>query len=322
MFEKFRPKQTRAIVGVNFDEYTDEFLESVAGFARATQFKITLVHVWESKDYYAPLSTSPYLGFRSALYEVEREDLEKRLGQMAEKLSGVEVTAKVVAGHPPERLQAEAIAEDASLIILGANRGRYNLMPSMFSTALELAAQSPKSVMVIPPGSREHWNDHPWRLLVADDLQDHSWAAIHAAGEFCTHAKGFAFHHFHAHKVAKTTMRQAAGKILEAMTQGRIPFDDTFSEETYLKTIEGDIREKLAKRLGAIKSILEASGSRYHEHIKYGDIKECMDEVICDIDPHMIILGRHEALHRKPFTLGKMPFYTMLYSEIPLLIAV
>lgn len=321
MFSKFRPG-ARAIVGINFDEHTDEFIEAVVGFAKAAEFKITLVHAWENRNHYTPISAMPYMDFSNVLFESELKALEEKMAKVLPKFSGLDVTSEIKPGLAPQLLEAEAISSNASLIILGAHRSRYSMLPNMFSTALELTASSPVSTMVIPTGCKNHWLSDSWKLLVADDLRHHSWPAIHLAGDICTNAKGFEFHHFHAHQMSKEEIKETAESIMELMATENLEFDQTFNQETYLAEIQTGIETDMKGRMGAIKNILENTGGRYHEHIRFGKVQGCLEEAIKEVAPHIIVLGRHEAFHRKPFGLGKLPFYALLTSETPVIIAV
>jgi nucleotide-binding universal stress UspA family protein len=322
MNNKFLSSVTKVVVGINFDEFTDEFVESVEGFARATKSKLTLVHVWEPHNYYTPLSTAPYTNLGSVMFESEKEDLEKRMERLVPRFKDLLVTTKVMSGYPPQILEAEAVSSDADLVVIGANKGRYSMFPNMLSTALELSSSSPKSTMIIPPGTKSHWNEGPWRVLVADDLEEHSQPAIHMGNALCGKTDSFEFHHFHAHRVGKKMLRETADRILSFMSQKRIPFDEQFSQDNYLNQIQTEIENKMSERMGDGEIELTNLGGRYHSHIRYGKVKDSMEEVINEVFPHMIILGRHEAFHRKPFGIGKLPFHALAHSEIPIIIAV
>jgi hypothetical protein len=62
--------------------------------------------------------------------------------------------------------------------------------------------------------------------------------------------------------------------------------------------------------------------SVYQEHVGYGQVKDCLQNVVNEIDPHVIVLGRHQSIHRKPLGIGKLPLNSIIYSEIPVIIAV
>ena len=242
--------------------------------------------------------------------------------KLVEKFPGLDVETEVFSGDPATTLKIEADKKDAALIIIGARESSYRGMPRAFSTALELGSSSRVSTMIIPPGTVNHWNNIPWKILVADDFDRHSWPALHLASDLCLHSNSFEFHYFHAHRVGKQILRRSAQKILEAMTLGKIPYNEEFGPEFYMSKVQSQLQGSMKERMGALQGILKSTGGRYHEHILYGPVKDCMDDVVMEVDPHLIVLGRHEAIHQRPFALGQLPLHTMLKAEVPIIIAV
>ena len=220
-----------AIVGVQFDEHLDEFISSVADYAKAFQAKVTLLHVWEPKLHHAPISTIPDLGFREALFDIDKEALEKRLTDLAKRFPEGHVATKVGIGSPSEVLKAEAISSGSDMIVIGAHHKRYHLMPKMISTALSLATGSATPILVIPPKSTFKAKGNAYRILVADDLEEHSTPALTLGRQLYEKSGPAELHHFYAQKMTRSMIKEAADKILQAMNTGTIPLDKDFDAD-------------------------------------------------------------------------------------------
>jgi hypothetical protein len=105
------------------------------------------------------------------------------------------------------------------------------------------------------------------------------------------------------------------------MSMGRIPFDESFSSTILADQTKAYIEQKMAARLGDAQLLVEENGGSYSAKVYFGEVTEQLARCVDEIKPDVVIFGRHELVHRKPFGIGKLPFYSMLNVGTPLIVA-
>jgi nucleotide-binding universal stress UspA family protein len=226
----------------------------------------------------------------------------------------------VVFGRVPSAVVADAIASNSSLIVAAAGQIEGRTFPHGYSTSIGLMAASTLPVMVVP----NHWNhlhnyDH-LKVLVADDLTDHSRGAISLACEFAANFPGSEVMHLHICKSSTADIKNWGDEILAAMTKGTVPMDEGFNQEKFLAKVGKSYKDTLESRLGTAKLLIEQSGA-YKPAVAYGDPFAEFGKAVDKFNPDIVVFGRHEFFHARPFGIGKMPFHAMLGLNRPVVIS-
>jgi hypothetical protein len=325
MYDNFRNKNRNIVIATKLDKIGEDLITYSQHLFRNSLIPFRLVHAIEPK--FVPGVIAGYPGdFVGAKLAKEWEDTSYTAA--VEKLSALgkqvlperECTHSVVFGRIPSAIVAEAISSNASLIVAAAGQMADKSFPYGYSTSLGLMAGSTLPVMIVP----NHWNRlHNYdrlRILVADDLTDHSRSAINIGCEFANAFSGSELMHLHICKSSHEDIKKWGEQILESMTTGTIPMDDNFRKDNFLDKVGSFYRQSLESRIGSAKMMIEQTGT-YHPSVLYGDPFTQFSYAVGKFNPDLVIFGRHEFVHARPLGIGKMPFHAMLALNRTIVIA-
>jgi nucleotide-binding universal stress UspA family protein len=328
MYDSFKPGRCKLDIGIKFGASTVEGLLIFAKqFADYFQSPVRLTNVVEPAQETPWVSGLPGEAVIASLgweaMESRRQDGEERLKEIARDFNLKNAEYNVVLGQPSQVLEADAVASSSQLIMVSAAKLNVaqKFLPDGFSTALSLLGSSSVPVVVVPEGVQVFKKAGPLKVLVADDLQDHSLDALHQ-GISMVHGVGPAeLHHVHICEASEKELAGMANKVLDLMNRGDIPIDKNFSIDSFAGRVEENTKANLSKRLGAASLLFADKEDSYHQHVYFGDASEAFSKVVAEIDPDIVIFGRHQLIHRKPWGLGKMPFSAMLSLHKPIMVA-
>lgn len=319
MYAQIVPGESWAVVGVQFDKNLDQFLAEVGHFAKASKLKLKLIYAWEPWSAYSPVIPDLMTGYSTMLYRMEHAGFLEKLNALKDKLKGIEVDTKVLSGRAPEVLMAEATAQEAAMIIVGADAEPDAFGIRHFSTASSLTNQSTTPVLVIPSGSKISASEP--KVLVADDLNEHSLPGLYFASQLAMGASQYQLIHFYAHDEDESALEQTGKAMLEAMTAGTLPFDADIKELGLKEVVKKRVGEKMDHRLGTVKGLLTASGGQYTRRVEFGDASQALITAFKELKPTILVMGRHKTFHFKPFGFGRVPLENLLEQRIPVVVA-
>jgi len=171
---------TTILIGVNDSESSEDAVALGRGLAEATTGPVVVACAFPYSD--AP-SRAANLTYRDAL----KTDALRTAGRMSELLSNVPAdrirTVVIANPSPAHALHDVAVAEHASIVVLGSTHtGRAGrVMPG--STAERLLHGAPCAVAVVPEGYREHSHPGINHIGVAYNGSAEAKAAVAAAAE-------------------------------------------------------------------------------------------------------------------------------------------
>lgn len=326
MFESFKKGHLKFLVGVCFDNRNENLLSYAIRMAEKTGAKLRLTHVvgpgaefsWVSSVY----GGSVYQPLAKEIQEQRFKESYEQLMDLAGKVKGLgSVETNIAMGTPPEVLDADAVASGASLILVGTRINRAKFLPKGFSTSLSLMTHASRPVMTVPDDVRPVRGAGNLRILYADDLTDHSRDALTVGFEMAYGLENTDFYHLHVCEVEEEDLRETQEKMSEMMVMERIPYDENISKSDPIGKARSKIKEKMDQRLGGVKFLLQAAGCNYFQKVHFGDVQEQLHKAVEEIDPDLLVFGKHSFLHRKPFGIGKLPFAAMLSQNRPIVIA-
>jgi nucleotide-binding universal stress UspA family protein len=178
-----------------------------------------------------------------------------------------------------------------------------------------LMARTEVPVLVVPDTRK---NTHPpngmIRFLIADDLAPSSLPAIKVVTDLV--ALGIRGDVLHLH-VAPTP---SAGHTADVDRSWEIWPGISIEDRLY-----NDHHEHLLDRLHAraepLRSKLMARRGRYAAELWQGNVREEISRAAAIHQPDLTVFGRHHFLKRQPFSLGQMPFQSMLGLDSAVLVA-
>jgi nucleotide-binding universal stress UspA family protein len=328
MYESFKHPKAKILIGVQFDDKLPALLTYAKHFAKLFKARLRLTHVSDVFNAYpwSQLYPSGYVSptLIKAMEEQAEEEAQNKMRQVVNEHFAndpVQPETQCLTGLVADSLDADARLSRSSLVMVAVKERSYKLMPRGFSTVLSLMAHSKVPVMVIPAEAKPPQEGTPLKLLFCDDLKPHSQAGIGLALDIIAGISYGELHHVHFHEKDQSDVEAMAQDIQQMMSMGRIPFDDKFSSAKLVDQIKAYIEQKMLGRLGDAKLIVEENGGTYFNRIYFGDVADQLTRCIEEVNPDLVIFGRHELVHRKPLGIGKLPFYAMLNVGKPIIVA-
>jgi nucleotide-binding universal stress UspA family protein len=134
----------RIVVGVDQSPSSHAALRWALGHARLTGLPLLIVHAWRSVPY-------PYVSpdlVRDAAEEAAQQVLDDALRECERDRIGVDVSARLVQGHPARVLAA--LGRASTMVVVGAG-GHGELAGLLLgSVGLHLVSHAPVPVVVVP----------------------------------------------------------------------------------------------------------------------------------------------------------------------------
>jgi hypothetical protein len=206
----------------------------------------------------------------------------------------ISVSSRVACGHLPEQIGTEALAVGSCLLLVGVDFARVRALPRRQSTALALLSSSPVPVTALDGRRPAAFAGGGRRILLADDLGLHSEAAVDFAFSLGAALGGTEVRHVHVARNSEGSNRPEMEAALLAIMEDRA-------------TAGG-------------RDYLEAAGGRYQPEVRPGDVAAGLDAAAAAAEPEVIVFGRHHAYYTDPFSIGHLPFRSMLALERPIIV--
>jgi len=328
MFDRFKGKDRRLVVGLEFNESSAALLANAASLAERTGMGLHLVHAVEfSHLVYSSAYPAGYAAAKLALmneehlHEVAKEKLAEYVSSLGRDLP---VAVSVLSGNAAEVLQAQASAHGASAIVCGFTGTPRKYRPLGLSTVLSLMGHSRVPVLVLPTNNPlpDFARDRELTITVADDLREASAEALTTACELAANLGHSRLVHLHVHGQTPREIEEWAGRIVESLIIHELEPEATMGKRDPVAETTQNIESQLIHRLGFMKNLLEAEpGCRYRTDIRYGVVTEQLHHAVEEQHTDILVFGKHRLLHKRPFTIGRVPFYAMLNMNRPVMVA-
>ncbi|NRA65385.1 MAG: universal stress protein [Pseudobacteriovorax sp.] len=313
---------SKVIVGIP-QRPTAPFVESALTLAEKLKKQISFVHAiepWQSTFTVYP--GEPYAINVFELQERERIDSVRKdlLEQLEPYQKKVNFDVQVRLGRPADVLIGEATSQGASYIISAVNELSHKFVPTGFSTALSLLADTPIPTIILPKsfefkGDKEHVN-----ILVNDDLASNHHSLLASCIDLSKHYKSSEIVHYHCFPRTKEQLESWAKDHEQVVLANDLERHDALDPSGIISETEVQVKEALNARISNISSkVFERYRISYDLRVDFGDYRELLAQVNEMVDPDFLVFGRHHFIKTKPFAIGKMPFYAMLNFGRPIL---
>lgn len=312
-----------AVVCVGFDAETPSLKAAAFSLARRTGVALRFVHVIEANAGASYVLDTPLYGVSAILIQEAMDELRKeREKSMRELLADippeVEVESALLTGDAPGSIIYDAEAHGASLIMTACSLDHYSkFIPKGFSVALRLMAEAPLPVLVSSRAYKLDFLKPRMNLLVADDLQPSTEEAVRKTFELANHLTPCRIRQVHVHgdirDMLHSTWLDMKKKHPALQKAGESPEDVLKAE------FEGRVAA-LQNRGGHYRSLAIARGITAEVDVCVGKVADNLNIAIEDVDPDLVVFGRHRALKAKPYLIGRMGYRTMLEAKRPVLV--
>jgi nucleotide-binding universal stress UspA family protein len=301
-------------------------LLKIAGvLSRTLGSPLHLVSVWETKllDMARAFQRLPEVDWkdlklevltqniRNGIHESCREQLDKLF---LEAEHDGDVTRRVVsAKYPAQGLLSEAETVRASLILLGAGTKADNFFTQGFSTVLTAMADARVPVLVVGPQCDRDFSKGGLRILLADDLRETTAQTMTTAAEWILKLNPSELLHLHVEELGLDRVRQVLGA---ATAELRSTVENDKLSADLMRALDVSLRERLQARLPDVRRMIEDRGGQLRTEVRRcafvsDEIQRAADE----FDADLIIFGRHQKVHQRPYMIGRVTYQAMLSQK-------
>lgn len=313
MADQFKGAHQNVVVGLSFDQHSDQLFQRALSLCRRTGMGLRLVHA------VPPLSPRPlYLPAEAEACTTGDHQAEPRNAALAEAQAKVERIVAQAGGGVSCRgnvieaqtasaaIAADAAANGGALIMVGAAPDPHRFVPTGISTALTLMASAPVPVLAVRHDCPLFLAKDTFRIVIADDLATKSDATARAAISLGAALRRAELIHLH---VIDFTF----DNLIRRLEDQRCPGTGTRQKSAELWTImEHSVHDALRARSHGQSALVEFTGGRYETRVLSGNPRAEIANAFACIAPDIVVFGRHHRLHRRPFGIGHIPFSAML----------
>lgn len=307
-------------VGVKFDEASRQAIRIAEQYCRRTNSEMRLVHICENlvSSNLATFAGNSLISIPDGVLQMVqdniREEAEGKLLEIAKTIkSPVNVTTSVlcgVPGTPAELIEAHALTNQCSMIIVVASPGSYRFVPEGFSCALSLMSRSKLPVMVVSTKLVRDIGGSRLRLVIADDLREQSAAAVIGGCELANRLKDTDIDHLHVNGVDLEAIKATFNS---AMAFSHTHLDPAVSAQDVYDLLINLLKTKLEARLPSENLKLVTNAGKYRASVvTNASVTDCLEAQIEGSHANIVVFGRHKSFHAKPFGIGQMPYRAML----------
>jgi nucleotide-binding universal stress UspA family protein len=305
MTQQTRARQAAGVVtaAVAFDRTLDPVLAQSVQLAQRLGAKLRLVHVCDpwTRSYLVPAVDAAPEELVQAIRADAMRQARQRLDGVRRRLpKTLEIETEVLTGELVSAL-CEATAKRSgfpSILVVGSDAARRANVGQ--STAVSLISDVEIPVMVVGddlPAPTET----AWAVLVADDVDETSTAALDWGFALAASRSGGGLVHVHVENLQK------------AAETG------TLSAET-LVDATAETERRLVERAGARAAKLETAGGWYQAVATHGPVPDELERTARAWSAAVAVYGRHKVFHRRAMIAGHVPYKAMLSQGLPVIV--
>ncbi len=325
MLNKFIKDHIKICVAVQFDDTGRHALKIAEQYCHRTGASLHVVHICEnlftnglvSLGMMAPISMEMLQAAQENLQDAARTKMVEIVNLVKHP---IEISTKIFGGSlaaPADMIEAEALATDCAMIIVGARSDSHRFIPRGFSCALSLMSRSKLPVMVVNTKQTVDLNAERLHLLIADDLKEHSIAAVKGGFHLACAMKNTDIKHVHINAVTMEAI-QASCDTAFATSHAQSPLIS--AKDIYVSLID-QLEKKLEVRTTGMNKSLGTSSGHYNSSVVTDhSVTSCLEKFVEQKHIHLLVFGRHQTLYHKPFVVGQMPYYAMLNLSCPIIV--
>ena len=306
------------VVGLLLQGDEEAFLKSCSTLAERLEAPLELVHVlempqtgWAAPDFIV----NPFFGYERALNEMDETLARQKLEAIAQRLSTRHpVRVHVLRDCPSAALCTIATELRAGLIVCGIKAPVSEGMFRGMSTAFALASHADTAVLILP---RQTFFDFssPHRLLIADNLEIEGRFALENALRLAEDLASPAIYHVHIHKRGRQEIAGMLTHVVDEMKRSQLVGPPQLNPELYIELLSQRIRDDLIYRFHNSEGA-QRLGAVYEPRVAFGDAADELRVLIEQTHAGLLVFGRHHLIHRRGFSIGKMPYAAMIKQNV------
>lgn len=335
---RLKTQRQAIVVGLDWTQPCDAFVRSCISLARQLRAPVELVHAVtatspsSSFDLMGPADViiNPYYGYEKALAELEEAEAQRKLKEIEARFPApLEVRSHVIRDTPAQALLTIAQEVRAGLIVCGlAAKTPHNTFHGV-STAFSLATHGDSPLMLLPLSVSIDFQS-PLGMLIADNLEVEGRFALENALRLAEDLASSSIFHVHVHSRKVEEIKAFAAKVQAAEASGQLsspqppmagagPGTAALSGPHYLEQIQQRITDDLVYRFHNSEGAQQLAAT-YEAKIAFGDHAEELQKVCAETGARIMVFGRHLLIHRRSFSLGKLPSQAVLQENAAIVV--
>ena len=324
MSKRFKGPDAKAVVGIKFDSESRDLFFAACHLCAKMGMSLRVVHItpnilsrWICRDeaYYEQL-----LGgreFADITSDLRDEGIQRARQQMedflADNPSPVVSEYHIVAStDPAEALLADAVAQHASLLIVGINKERHGFFQRDISTAINIMAITPIPVLILPEGL--NFQKDSYKVFVADNLSPDGEQAFNCGASLASALTHTDVMHTH---VIDYSFKDLVARVEFIKADNELTSQ---SPQELWALAEHRAGEALLERANGLPHLIEAVGGHYKQLVLTGDVPDELDQALKHFKPDLVVFGRPHQ-HRRLFRLGSLALHVLHARTYGILIA-
>ena len=322
MLELFSP-ETTLVVGLDLSDGEQSLIDTAVSLAQRTGARLILVHAVPPFRNYALAGEGfalPYEELQQEAYDSDLKAAEARLETLRDQLpADLVVETEVLREFPEDALEAIAMDSRAQVILCGYRLDKHHSFCGGMSTALSLMRHAHKPVLTIPIGTTLDFLNEKYSILVADNLRTEGLYALKAAMGLCKSIDTDELVHLHVNPSTVSDLQAMVGKVKMAMIQGRYPNDPDFTLDLYVERMNSEILSAMRQRLQEADPEF-ARDVHYRATMRLGHPSEVVHKMVEETHARILVFGKHHIFRSRGFSLGKIPYQSMVESNVATLV--
>lgn len=325
---RFCGKGSRICVAVKFDEPGRHAVEIAEQFCMRSGAEMRLVHVCEDNVGSSIVSGSFGLSFNvsaemlQAVQDGSVADAEKKMKAVVQSIKpSIRVTTKILRPSvmtPADLIEAEALSSQCNMIIVGANPGNHRFIPRGFSCALTLMGKANVPVMVTNSNQTHDLKSDFLTLIVADDLRGQDNGAIAGSFDLAEALRKTNIYHVHINGITADLIKIS---LENALSTSHSHPEPEFSVHEIYSAMINQLENRLENRAALLKKNALSNECVYNkELLTENSVTDCLERYASRKNAHLVVFGRHQTFHHRPFDIGQMPYYSMLNLKCPIIV--
>ena len=298
-------------------------VKTAVSISKRLDASLRLVHVCETSpiDEITGIPWQPAYRWQrrwleSVFFEYRKEQMaeaEKQLQAFALASAvpdDVEINA-VASAYPYQGILADAVASNASLILLGAGTKTSDYMTKGFATPLAVMADATIPVMVIGSKCHTDFSKPMLKVLLADDLRVQTAEGVQNGLDWASRFGAAEVLHLH---IAKT--HQIKDMLNKCLPLLRLNTEAEARATQSVHDYEAGVLQRLKDRTMDFKEgKVDADKWVKHQICEGGDQSLEIDRAAESFGADILMFGKFHKIHRRPFMVGRTTYEALLTEK-------
>lgn len=317
--------ETQGECSFSYEEENTKILSIGLAIAYRSRCKARLISVYEPGSLKLT-ATAPWLTIipsqRLRLEMINNTVRREACANLSRQLSSIASSAStsvsisthlVVAATAAQGIIAESIASKSTMIVTGAGTKADRYLTRGFSTPLAVMADSSVPVAVVGIDCDTSFETQALPVLICDDLREETGPAMRRALEWTSTVGPVDLLHLHVEERSADEMRRILANVAHEMLS---PVDPMKLTADLMQALDDAFRARIASRLGDIADGVTSAGGAYKYVLRRSPyVRDEIERMANEHSAAVIIFGRHEKVHRRPYLIGRITYQSMLSQK-------